>query len=130
VVTSIAPLMNFCSESSAPKSQEPLALMKICGGAATADSQLELIADPTANTESIAGREGCSVRKVNMTISLASSRPISSRQQSTDDSPTEWEWPASATSGRVVSSAPDAWAIPAVTFRSNRAFPRPGVVLR
>jgi hypothetical protein len=31
----------------------------------------ELIADPTANTESIAGREGCSVRKVNMTISLA-----------------------------------------------------------
>ena len=31
----------------------------------------ELIADPTANTESIAGREGCSARKVNMTISLA-----------------------------------------------------------
>ena len=31
----------------------------------------ELIADPTANTESIAGREGCPVRKVNMTISLA-----------------------------------------------------------
>jgi site-specific DNA recombinase len=31
----------------------------------------ELTADPTANTESIAGREGCSVRKVNMTISLA-----------------------------------------------------------
>ena len=26
--------------------------------------QYELIADPTANTESIAGREGCSVRKV------------------------------------------------------------------
>ena len=31
----------------------------------------ELIADPTANTESIAGREGCSARKVNMTILLA-----------------------------------------------------------
>jgi site-specific DNA recombinase len=31
----------------------------------------ELIADPTANTDSIAGRVGCSVRKVNMTISLA-----------------------------------------------------------
>ena len=31
----------------------------------------ELITDPTANTESIAEREGCSVRKVNMTISLA-----------------------------------------------------------
>ena len=31
----------------------------------------ELMTDPTANTESIAAREGCSVRKVNMTISLA-----------------------------------------------------------
>jgi hypothetical protein len=31
----------------------------------------ELIADPTANTENIATRDGCSVRKVNMTISLA-----------------------------------------------------------
>ncbi len=31
----------------------------------------ELISDPAATTESIAEREGCSVRKVNMTISLA-----------------------------------------------------------
>ena len=31
----------------------------------------ELITDPAANTESIAEREGCSVRRVNMTISLA-----------------------------------------------------------
>jgi site-specific DNA recombinase len=31
----------------------------------------ELMTDPTANTESIANREGCSVRRVNMTISLA-----------------------------------------------------------
>jgi hypothetical protein len=31
----------------------------------------ELIADPTANAVSIARRDGCSVRKVNMTISLA-----------------------------------------------------------
>jgi hypothetical protein len=31
----------------------------------------ELITDPTANTESIAKREGCTARKVNMTISLA-----------------------------------------------------------
>jgi hypothetical protein len=31
----------------------------------------ELIADPTANTDSIAGRDGCSVRKLNMTIWLA-----------------------------------------------------------
>ena len=31
----------------------------------------ELITNPTANAESIATRDGCSVRKVNMTISLA-----------------------------------------------------------
>src|SRR6185436_15028940 len=31
----------------------------------------ELITDPAANTESIADREECSVRRVNMTISLA-----------------------------------------------------------
>jgi hypothetical protein len=31
----------------------------------------ELITDPAANTESIADREGCSARRVNMTISLA-----------------------------------------------------------
>src|SRR5262245_42665738 len=31
----------------------------------------ELLADPNANAESIAKRERCSVRKVNMTISLA-----------------------------------------------------------
>jgi site-specific DNA recombinase len=31
----------------------------------------ELIADPTASTESIAKREGCTTRKINMTISLA-----------------------------------------------------------
>ena len=31
----------------------------------------ELIADPTANAESIAKREDCTARKVNMTISLA-----------------------------------------------------------
>jgi site-specific DNA recombinase len=31
----------------------------------------ELIAEPAATTESIAGREGCTTRKINMTISLA-----------------------------------------------------------
>ena len=31
----------------------------------------ELITDPSANAETIAKREGCSVRKVNMTVSLA-----------------------------------------------------------
>jgi hypothetical protein len=30
----------------------------------------ELISDPNANVETIAAREGCSVRKINMTISL------------------------------------------------------------
>jgi site-specific DNA recombinase len=38
----------------------------------------ELIADPTANTES---REGCSVRKVNMTISLALGKLDSAAQR-------------------------------------------------
>jgi site-specific DNA recombinase len=36
----------------------------------------ELIGDPTASTESIAKRESCSVRKVNMTISLAFLAPF------------------------------------------------------
>jgi site-specific DNA recombinase len=31
----------------------------------------ELIANPAATTESIAGREGCTTRRINMTISLA-----------------------------------------------------------
>ncbi len=31
----------------------------------------EIITDPTANPESIANREQCSVRKVNLTLSLA-----------------------------------------------------------
>ena len=31
----------------------------------------ELIADPTASADSIAKRENCSARKINMTISLA-----------------------------------------------------------
>jgi hypothetical protein len=35
----------------------------------------ELIADPTATAASIAQREGCSIRQVNMTISLASLAP-------------------------------------------------------
>jgi hypothetical protein len=58
----------------------------------------ELIADPTANTESIAGREGCSVRKVNMTISLAFLAPDFVKAAIDGRLPTEWEWPASATS--------------------------------
>jgi hypothetical protein len=80
----------------------------------------ELIADPTANTESFAGREGCSVRKVNMTISLAFLAPdlvktaIDGRLRHgmgvarLGDLPAEW------------SSAPVAWTGGAVTFQSNR----------
>ena len=41
--------------------------MSEAGGAVGSTNSLP----PIANTESIAGREGCSVRKVNMTISLA-----------------------------------------------------------
>jgi hypothetical protein len=36
----------------------------------------ELMADPTASTDSIAAREQCSTRKVNMTISLAFLSPV------------------------------------------------------
>ena len=57
----------------------------------------QLIADPTANTESIAGREGCSVRKVNMTISLAFLAPDLVKAAIDGRLRTEWEWPASAT---------------------------------
>ena len=36
----------------------------------------ELIADPAANAETIAEREGCTARQVNMTISLAFLSPV------------------------------------------------------
>jgi site-specific DNA recombinase len=56
----------------APVFRQAGAIMKLVASIARGRRWLdELIADPTANTESIAGREGCSVRKVNMTISLA-----------------------------------------------------------
>jgi hypothetical protein len=95
----------------------------------------ELIADPTANTESIAGREGCSVRKVNMTISLAFLAPDLVKAAIDGRFPHGMGVaPPLRPSGRMVSSAPDAWAGRAVTFQSNRASelsngPRPGVVL-
>ena len=41
---------------------------RLRGGAA---GSTNLIADPAATTESIAGRESCATRKINMTISLA-----------------------------------------------------------
>ena len=43
---------------------------------------MKLMTDPTANTESIAKREDCTVRKVNMTISLAFLAPDLSRRPS------------------------------------------------
>jgi site-specific DNA recombinase len=62
-------------ESAQPKNARPirsesraLLVASIARGRRWLD---ELITDPAATTESIAGREGCSVRKVNMTISLA-----------------------------------------------------------
>ena len=82
----------------------------------------ELIADPTANTESIAGREGCSVRKVNMTISLAFLAPDLVKAAIDGRFPHGMGVaPPLRPSGRMVSSAPDAWAGRAVTFQSNRA---------
>ena len=55
----------------------------------------ELTSDATATAETIAEREGCSVRKVNMTISLAFLAPDLSRQLSQAGSPMEWELLAS-----------------------------------
>jgi site-specific DNA recombinase len=62
-------------ESSSPQDVRPirsenraLLIASIARGRRWLD---ELIADPTANTESIAKREDCTARKVNMTISLA-----------------------------------------------------------
>ena len=51
----------------------------------------ELINDPAANTESIADREGCSVRRVNMTISLAFLAPDLVKAAIDGGFHTEWE---------------------------------------
>ena len=50
----------------------------------------ELIARATASTESIAKREGCSIRKVNMTISLAFLAPELVKA-AIEGRPTAWE---------------------------------------
>jgi hypothetical protein len=50
----------------------------------------ELMADQTASTDSIAKRENCSARKINMTISLTSSHPIWSKRPLTADFPMVW----------------------------------------
>jgi hypothetical protein len=54
----------------------------------------ELITDATTNVESFAKREQCSVRKVNLTISLAFVAPISSKPLLTAHSHTAWVSPA------------------------------------
>ena len=66
---------SFCLEGAASQQVRPIRsetratlVASIARGRRWLD---ELIADATATTESIAKREGCSVRKVNMTISLA-----------------------------------------------------------
>jgi hypothetical protein len=64
----------------------------------------ELITDPTAKTESIADCEGCSVRRVNMTTSLAFLAP-SLIKAAMGDFHTEWELSAERYAGRMVSPA-------------------------
>ena len=56
----------------------------------------ELLPTPISTVEAIAAREGCSERKVNMTISLAFLAPTSSRRPSKDVSHMAWAWPDSA----------------------------------
>jgi site-specific DNA recombinase len=51
----------------------------------------ELIADPAATTESIAGRESCTTRKINRTISLAFLAPELVKRPLMDGSRTAWE---------------------------------------
>ena len=57
----------------------------------------ELTSDAAASAESIAKRERCSMRKVNMTISLAFLAPDLVRPPSRGDFHVAWESPASAT---------------------------------
>jgi hypothetical protein len=71
----------------------------------------ELIADPTANTTNIATRDGCSVRKVNMTISLAflapdvsraeKKAPIGRQNHRSAVSETKWSYKNPAKSGHL-----------------------------
>src|SRR5258707_5398158 len=57
----------------------------------------QLLADANANAESIAKRERCSIRKVNMTISLAFLAPDLVKAASRGGCLMAWEWPASPT---------------------------------
>jgi hypothetical protein len=57
----------------------------------------ELLADANANAESIAKRERCSIRKVNMTISLAFLAPDLVKAASPGGCLMAWECPASPT---------------------------------
>jgi len=57
----------------------------------------ELTTAPTANAETIAKREHCSVRKINKTISLAFLAPDLVKAAIEGASPEEWGLPASAT---------------------------------
>ena len=81
----------------------------------------ELITDPTANAESIATRDGCSVRKVNMTTSLGLPR---ARPRQGGDRRTASAWHGSSaprrSACRMVPPAPDARAFGAIAAHSNR----------
>jgi hypothetical protein len=58
----------------------------------------ELVASPTADAEAIAKREGCSIRKINMTVSLAFLAPDLFRAAIEGRAcPEEWEWRGFAT---------------------------------
>jgi hypothetical protein len=66
----------------------------------------ELVADATTSTEAIAKREGCSVRKVNMTISLGFLAPTFVKAAIEGRLPRELR--AGRPAGRMVQAAPDA----------------------
>jgi hypothetical protein len=80
----------------------------------------ELIADPAATTESIAGREGCTTRKINMTISLAFLAPDLVKAAIDGQLPHGMGFASRRPVCRVVPPAQDAWPTCAVTFHSPR----------
>ena len=81
----------------------------------------ELIANPTANAESIATRDGCSVRKVNMTISLAFLAPDLVKAAIEGRLPHGMGVvPPRRPACRMVPPAPDARASSAIAPHSNR----------
>ena len=82
----------------------------------------ELMTDPQSSTESIAGREGCSVRKINKTISLAFLAPDLVKAAIDGRLPLRiGSGPPLRPARGMVPSAPDAWSsrVVATTFRTS-----------